>query len=248
MTSEGSEGSVWQEATVVRRYLERVRAGRPLAAEQIEALMRVVAARGEAVRRLVDLGAGDGLLAAVVLERYPNAEAVLVDFSEPMLSEARDRFQGGETKVSFVQADLREPSWVRQISGQAPFDLIVSGYAIHHLEDRRKRQLYQEAFKLLGPDGLFVNMEHVSSPSPWVESIFEEWQIDSNHAAQAGRAGARSRAEVAEEYANRPDRRANILAPVETQCDWLREIGFQDVDCFFKAFEYAVFGGRRPAP
>ena len=242
------ERSVWQEAEVVRGYLERVRAGRLLAAEQVEVLLRVVAARGEAVRRLVDLGAGDGVLAALVLERYPDAEAVLVDFSEPMLSEARDRFQGGEKKVSFVLADLRESSWVRQLTRQAPFDLIVSGYAIHHLEDHRKRQLYQETYELLGPGGLFVNMEHVSSPSPWVESIFEEWQIDSNHDAQAGQAGARSRAEVAEEYANRRDRLANIFAPVETQCDWLREIGFQDVDCFFKAFEYAVFGGRRLAP
>ena len=38
----------------------------------------------------------------------------------------------------------------------------------------------------------------------------------------------------------------NILAPVELQCEWLRRIGFEDVDCYFKIFELAVFGGRRP--
>ena len=38
----------------------------------------------------------------------------------------------------------------------------------------------------------------------------------------------------------------NILAPVGDQCDWLREIGFEDVDCYFKIFELAVFGGRKP--
>ncbi len=37
----------------------------------------------------------------------------------------------------------------------------------------------------------------------------------------------------------------NILALVEDQCDWLREIGFSDVDCFFKLFEVAIFGGRK---
>ena len=44
-----------------------------------------------------------------------------------------------------------------------------------------------------------------------------------------------------------PDRHDNILAPVEEQCRWLRRIGFTDVDCFFKAFELAIFGGRRLA-
>jgi hypothetical protein len=56
---------------------------------------------------------------------------------------------------------------------------------------------------------------------------------------------SRSRKELAREYYARPDKRENILAPVETQCAWLRAIGFQDVDCFFKLFELALFGGRK---
>ena len=55
-----------------------------------------------------------------------------------------------------------------------------------------------------------------------------------------------SRDEVARHYYDRPDKSANILAPVERQCTWLREIGFTDVDCYLKVFELAVFGGRRP--
>jgi hypothetical protein len=51
---------------------------------------------------------------------------------------------------------------------------------------------------------------------------------------------------VASTYDQRPDKAANILAPVEEQCAWLRAVGFVDVDCFFKAFELAVFGGRKP--
>jgi hypothetical protein len=53
------------------------------------------------------------------------------------------------------------------------------------------------------------------------------------------------RQELAATYYNRSDKDANILAPVEIQCEWLRAIGFTDVDCYFKAFELAVFGGRR---
>ena len=45
---------------------------------------------------------------------------------------------------------------------------------------------------------------------------------------------------------NRPDKDANILLSVNTQCDWLREIGYEEVDCYFRIYELAVFGGRRP--
>ena len=51
--------------------------------------------------------------------------------------------------------------------------------------------------------------------------------------------------EVRTEYVSRPDRADNILALVEDQCGWLREIGLQDVDCFWKYFELAIFGGSR---
>lgn len=56
-----------------------------------------------------------------------------------------------------------------------------------------------------------------------------------------------SRSEVAETYYYRPDKAAKILTPVELQCQWLREIGFADVDCYLKILELAVFGGRRPS-
>jgi tRNA (cmo5U34)-methyltransferase len=60
-----------------------------------------------------------------------------------------------------------------------------------------------------------------------------------------------SQEEVEATYYNRPDKRENILAPMDAKCEWLRQIGFQDVDCFFKVFELALFGGRTasdPAP
>ncbi len=45
---------------------------------------------------------------------------------------------------------------------------------------------------------------------------------------------------------NRPDKDANILLSVEVQCDWLREIGYEEVDCYFRIYELAVFAGRKP--
>ena len=79
----------------------------------------------------------------------------------------------------------------------------------------------------------------------WVELQADELLIDSLYAFHQKNGSDKTRAQVANEFVYRPDKVANILAPVETQCAWLREIGFQDVDCFFKAFELCVFGGRK---
>ena len=237
--------TVWQEAELVRRFVDDVRGGVPYAADQIEIMLRVVAAGSAPVRRFVDLGCGAGVLSRAVLAHYPNAEAVLVDFSEPMLAEARAALATSTPAPRFVRADLAEPAWSESIRTAAPFDLVVSGYAIHHLQDARKQALYREVFDLLAPHGWFLNVEHVASSTPWVQQVADDLLIDSLHAFHRQRGGTKTRPEVADEFVHRPDKAANILAPVETQCGWLRQIGFVDVDCFFKVFELAVFGGRR---
>ncbi len=91
-----------------------------------------------------------------------------------------------------------------------------------------------------------MNIEHVLSPTKWIESVFDNQFIDNLYQMRLTFEPETTREKVAQEYYYRPDKEANILAPVETQCDWLREIGFGDVDCYFKVFELAIFGGRKP--
>jgi hypothetical protein len=76
--------------------------------------------------------------------------------------------------------------------------------------------------------------------------LFDEYFIDSLFAYHSRLGTGKSRDEVAAAYVHRADKSANILAPVEAQCDWLRALGYEEVDCFFKTFELALFGGRRP--
>ncbi len=236
---------VWEGDALVRTYLEGVRGAIPLAAEQLEMVGRLVVGAGRPVRRFADLGCGDGVLARTILTRCPDAEATLVDFSGPMVRQARERMASYGGAVRIIEADLGTSAWLSAVSERAPFDVVVSGYAIHHLPDVRKRELYHEIFTLLTVGGLFLNMEHVASCSRWGESLSDELMVDSLYAFHRRGESEKSRDEVARDFYHRPDKAANILAPVELQCDWLRAIGFTDVDCFFKVFELAVFGGRK---
>jgi len=233
---------IWKSQSLAATYLEGVRAAIPLALEQIDVMLRLIAACARPVRRVLDLGCGDGVLASAILDRQPQAEAVLADFSEPMLEAARKRFSAAGVLAHFVLADYGVPSWTEAVAEWSPYDAIVSGFSIHHQPDDRKRAVYGEIFGLLNPGGVFVNIEHVSSPTEWLASLDHEMFTDSLHRHHPNQ----SRDEVARLYYDRPDKDANILAPLEQQCAWLRDIGFTDVDCYLKVFELAVFGGRRP--
>jgi tRNA (cmo5U34)-methyltransferase len=237
---------VWRTGDVVQRYLEGVRGGIPLAAEQIRIVVRLVAAAVPDVHVVLDLGCGDGVLGHALLDRWPSARAVFLDFSEPMLAAARAKL-GVSKRHRFVFQDYGQPGWTASLADASPFDVVVSGFSIHHQPDEGKRAMYRDIFGLLRPGGIFLNLEHVASASSWVSERFDEYFVDALCEFHEGTGSGKSHEQVAQEYYHRADKAANILAPVEDQCRWLREVGFADVDCYFKTFELALFGGRRPA-
>lgn len=238
-------GEVWKDQQLVTTFLTGVRAALPNAADQLEVMLRVLSFTGKPINRVLDLGSGSGVLASAILDRFPDAEVLLADFSEPMLDAARPRFPSPPHQLRV--ADFSTPAWMEEVRDLAPFDAVVSGFAIHHQPDERKRRIYREIFDLLAPGSPFIHIEHVSSASPWIEHQFNELLVDRMFAYDQHVGGGRSREEVAHDYVYRPDKEANILAPLETQLEWLRQIGFEDVDCLFKIYELCLFIGRKPS-
>jgi tRNA (cmo5U34)-methyltransferase len=232
--------TAWQDAEVARKFLEERRGAIPFGPEQVEVMLQVARHFQPNPTLIVDLGCGDGFLARTLLDAFPEASAVLLDHSPPMLERAREAMAPYRPRCRQILMGELAESIAGQVEG--PADLIVSGYAIHHLPHARKRALYQEIFDLLAPGGLFVNVEHVASGSRGAEGLFDTLYID-HIAARTGK----PRAQVEAEYHGRPDKADNKLERVEVQTGWLRELGFEDVDCYFKWLELAVFGGRKPS-
>ena len=236
---------VWKLPAIVNRYLS-YRAAIPLAQEQIGVMMSILKFRERPIENFLDLGCGDGILGAAVLGEYPSARGVFVDFSEPMLEQAREGLKDYTGQLAFENLDYGDPAWVSRMLAYSPFDAVVSGYSIHHQPDVRKPEVYKEIFSLLKQGGWFVNIEHISSAAQLNVDLFEHHYVSARYAIEKQNGGPRTFEQLAEEYKTRPDKAANILASVELQCDWLREIGYEEVDCYFRIFELAVFGGRKP--
>lgn len=238
--------ALWKREDVVRGYLDGARKAIPLAEHQIDVMLTLIRRARPKVASFLDIGCGDGVLGKAILMEYPRAKGVFLDFSDTMIRAARKKISSRNKDRVFVLGDFSKPSWIDPVSGHGTFDVIVSGFAIHHQTDKRKREIYKEVFELLSPGGLFLNTEHVASPSKWLEKVFDEYFIDSIYEYHRTINPEEKRSRVAREYYNSPGSSADILAPVDTQCSWLREIGFAEVDCYLKIFEVALFGGLKP--
>jgi tRNA (cmo5U34)-methyltransferase len=169
-------------------------------------------------RRVLDIGTGDGRLLALLQADRPGVLGVGIDFSEVMLARSHERF-AGDQRVELVKHDLTEP-----LPDIGRFDAVVSSFVIHHMEHERKRSLYAEVFDVLNPGGVFANFEHVASPNRRLHLAFFE--------------------AIGEPIEHEDP--SDWLLDVHTQLEWLRGIGFDDVDCYWKWLEMALLVGVKP--
>ena len=235
-------GSVWQQQEVVTGFIDERRRLIPLFDVQEDLVKRLITRGGRDVRRFVDLGAGDGGFAELLLDLFPASSGVLVDFSEPMLAAARERLRPKEGRWEIVEADLATPDWRTGLPDGATFDAVVSRLAIHHLPDDRKQALYAEAFDLLAPGGIFLNWEHVETAG-LADGLFDEFFRERMIEVEQEHEHPRTPEEVVRSYDDATD--DDILRDPESQCEWLREIGFEKVDVYFKLPGLAIFGGQK---
>jgi tRNA (cmo5U34)-methyltransferase len=194
------------------------------------AVVDVLSLSEQPPRRVLDLGAGTGLLSAAVLTAFPDVSLELLDGSEPMLAEATQRL--GDAVGAVHVADMADEL------PDGPFDAIVSALAIHHLADADKQRLFSRAYQALTPGGVFVNAEQVAGPTDALTAVYTAtWERDCRAlgATDEELDGARERM--------RHDR----CADVESQLTWMRDAGFTAADCVYKSWRFAVMAGFKEA-
>lgn len=185
---------------------------------------RFIAAGIDEPKRILDLGAGTGLLSYYWYRHFPKAEYVLVDVSEEMLKIARRRF-GGIATVDFQVADYADAL------PKGYFDVIVSALSVHHLENDGKKKLFARVYEKLADGGLFVNYDQFCAGQPELDGWF-----DSYWESQLSRSGLSAHDIALWKERRKLDRECSV----EQETEMLRACNFMAVKCVYSCQKFSV--------
>ena len=213
---------------VAREYDANRRLYIPCFDDYYAATTEFIASGIEAPSRILDLGAGTGLLSLYWYKAFPEAEFVLADVAEGMLEVAKKRFSG-LASFSFVATDYTDSL------PEGKFDCIISALSIHHLEDADKIKLFARIKDSLTPDGIFVNYDQFCGNT----AALTEW-MDRFCIGNLEKSGL-SESEL---QRWRERRKLDRECSVEDEVQMLRSCGFNEVQCVFSNQKFSVIEGR----
>lgn len=185
---------------------------------------RFIASNISKPKRILDLGAGTGLLSQFWYQCFPSSEFVLVDIADEMLNIARKRFDGADN-ISFQILDYS------RVLPDLDFDVIISALSIHHLEDADKAALFRRIYDKLPSGGLFVNYDQFCAGynelNGWFDSYWE------NQLANSG---------LTENDLNLWEERRKFdrECSVEQETKMLSDCGFKSVKCVYSNQKFSV--------
>ena len=180
-------------------------------------------------KRILDLGAGTGLLSNFWYQCFSQAEYVLVDIAGEMLEVARKRFAGLEN-VSYQIMDYSKEL------PKEEFDVIVSALSIHHLEDENKKELFSRIYDKLPSGGLFINYDQFCAGTAemnlWFDSFWEK-QLETSGLSSLDLERWKERRKL--------DRECSL----EDEIDMLQKSGFREVKCIYSHQKFSVVVGKK---
>jgi tRNA (cmo5U34)-methyltransferase len=181
--------------------------------------------------RVLDLGCGTGTLAKKMIERFPNAEITCLDISPKMIELATYKLDN-LPNIKFLVGDFSKTTF------ETSFDLVVSSLAIHHIQtDLEKKDFYKTIYTTLAPEGQFINGDVVLATSLFHRTInIYKWVEYMNRSV--------SMDEIQNKWlvAHKNEDRPSILMD---QLKWLEEIGYRNLDVYWKYYNFCVFGAKK---
>jgi tRNA (cmo5U34)-methyltransferase len=237
----------WSEETSTH-FLDMADIYVPMRAEQITTLVGLIPAEADAAFTVVEMAAGGGALARAVLQAFPRCRYVALDGSSVMRAHLEQTLEPFRDRVTVDHFALEETGWRTTLP--TPLRCVVSSLAVHHLTDEQKRLLFIELGQRIEPGGALLLADIVAAATPRVEQVFARQWDEATRAQSLALHGDLSAYEAfhtdnwnyytpaGKDDLDKPSRLIDQLL-------WLREAGFQHVDCFWLAAGHAIYGGYR---
>lgn len=230
----------------VRRYDADMDVMHPLRWRMIDVALEVLPFPRDRALAVLDLGVGTGAFTQRVLDAFPESAVVAVDGAEEMLKLAAARIGDKEEQVRWVGANFL--SLPAEITAPDSYDLVISSYALHHLDAAQKQAVLRSAVTALKLGGWLLNADIVVADSVDVEARIQELRV----AGITGRAAkgdarfestAATRATLDDLEAAEQDQPQTL----ETDLAAMRAAGIGNAEVFWKELREVVAGGWKEA-
>ncbi|UUX51065.1 class I SAM-dependent methyltransferase [Nisaea acidiphila] len=191
---------------------------------------RLPPADGVEPLRILDLGPGTGLLAERILAADDTAELTLIDMSDAVIADVRERLEGFGPRVTVTAGDYVHMTY------DGPYDAIIAELSVHHLNPKSIRTLFSASYAGLKRGGVFINADQVRGETEAVESAhLEAWKRDSL-------ALGAPEGEIEEAIELHSESRPPTL---QASMQNLSDDGFENVRCDYKQWCFAVMSGDK---
>ncbi len=235
--------SQWDSPDYVEWWIARIARG-PRREVEFAMVAAALPFDAEDVFRFLDLGAGHGALAGFLLQHFRRAEAVVLDGSAEMLQRAEENLAREAGRIVWRHASYAEPGWWASLP---PLAVVVSSRSIHNVcpVERPVLDLYREVRALLPPGGAFINLDHLGPGVPHLVPHFRQIALERQLRQREAELGRPVTLEElrAEQRPHQPHRQHAPNPPLGDHLQWLREAGFDLVECVWKDLNTAVMAG-----
>jgi tRNA (cmo5U34)-methyltransferase len=198
----------------------------PYYRDQQDLILQLIPFGSNANIKVLDLGAGTGILSELILQAFPQANVTACDMAENMLKICQTNLSAFRERLTLQQGNFAADDF------GSGYDLVVSGLAIHHLDGAGKQQLFHKLFAAMNSGGILLIRDIVTGATPSLTEQYE--QLWRKYMKGCGEDDAMYFQAYLEE---------DIPSSVEEQTQWLAEAGFSEVGCHWRYLNFAVFGG-----
>lgn len=237
----------WAEAYKNKRpenYEEFIQVAGMYHGEALETLVKMIMAPAEPLR-VLELGVGTGMLTEKVLARFPGARVLGVDGSSEMLALAKGKLAPWADRFAPACSSFEEYPWDRVPAGS--YDLIMTSFALHHMDHGRYPEFFSRFLRLLAPGGQLLVADYIRSRSQAVHRHYEDIWVDIRVRQLREKVGIhKTKEEMSSEHEKNKREEGDNPAPLRDLLERLEEAGFSDVDCHWKQYCLAIYGGFKP--
>lgn len=135
---------------IANEYNENVKDENNPIREGYEELLNWVSKNAKSSKIIVDLGCGTGNTTLSLLNFH---KVYCINISQNMLDIANDKLKN-KGDILFIKDDLI--NFNKKIGSNKEIDTIISTYAIHHLTQKEKHQLFEKIYESLNKGGRVI--------------------------------------------------------------------------------------------